>query len=47
MQAILDFVDSGHNLILAGDSQGEIGRQIARECGVEFSEPGLLLATKC
>jgi len=40
VQTILDFVDSGHNLIVAGDSQGDVGRQIARECGVELSEPG-------
>jgi len=39
-QAILDFVDSGRNLILAGDSQAEAGRHIARECGFEFAEPG-------
>jgi len=40
VQSILDFIDSGHNLILAGDSQAEAGRRIARECGFEFTEPG-------
>ncbi|EPS64575.1 hypothetical protein M569_10206, partial [Genlisea aurea] len=37
--AILDFVDSGHDLILAADaSPSELIREIAVECGVEFDE---------
>ncbi|KGN61764.1 dolichyl-diphosphooligosaccharide--protein glycosyltransferase 48 kDa subunit [Cucumis sativus] len=37
--AILDFVDSGHDLILAADSNAsELIREIATECGVDFDE---------
>lgn len=39
--AVLDFVDSGHDLILAADSNGsELIRAIATECGVDFDEVG-------
>lgn len=39
--AILDFVDSGHDLILAADSNAsELIREIATECGVDFDEVG-------
>ncbi|KAF3660690.1 Dolichyl-diphosphooligosaccharide--protein glycosyltransferase 48 kDa subunit [Capsicum annuum] len=37
--AILDFVDSGHDLILAADaSASDLIREIATECGVDFDE---------
>lgn len=39
LAAILDFVDSGHDLILAADSNAsELIREIATECGVDFDE---------
>ncbi|ONH96735.1 hypothetical protein PRUPE_7G148700 [Prunus persica] len=38
-QAVLDFVDSGHDLILAaGASASDLVRSIARQCGVDFDE---------
>lgn len=38
-QAVLDFVDSGHDLILAaGASASDLVRSIARQCGVNFDE---------
>ncbi|KAJ6846653.1 dolichyl-diphosphooligosaccharide--protein glycosyltransferase 48 kDa subunit-like isoform X3 [Iris pallida] len=38
-QAILDFVDSGHDLILAADSSAsDLLKGIATECGVDFDE---------
>lgn len=41
LAAILDFVDSGHDLILAADSNAsELIREIATECGVDFDEVG-------
>ncbi|XP_071722147.1 dolichyl-diphosphooligosaccharide--protein glycosyltransferase 48 kDa subunit-like isoform X2 [Rutidosis leptorrhynchoides] len=37
--AILDFVDSGHDLIIAADvNSSELIREVATECGVEFDE---------
>uniref|UniRef100_A0A7N0T4N4 Dolichyl-diphosphooligosaccharide--protein glycosyltransferase 48 kDa subunit n=1 Tax=Kalanchoe fedtschenkoi TaxID=63787 RepID=A0A7N0T4N4_KALFE len=39
LASILDFVDSGHDLILAGDaSASDLIREIATECGVDFDE---------
>ncbi|KAL7101769.1 hypothetical protein ACP275_08G075400 [Erythranthe tilingii] len=39
IEGVLDFVDSGHDLILAGDSNAsDLIRNIAAECGVEFDE---------
>lgn len=36
---MLDFVDSGHDLIMAADaSSSELIRDIAVECGVDFDE---------
>lgn len=36
---MLDFVDSGHDLILAADSSAsDLIRSIAAECGVDFDE---------
>ncbi|KAK6136805.1 hypothetical protein DH2020_029453 [Rehmannia glutinosa] len=38
--SLLEFVDSGHDLILAADaSASELIREIAVECGVDFDEP--------
>jgi len=37
--AILDFVDSGHDLIIAADATAsDLIREIATECGVDFHE---------
>ncbi|KAK6916541.1 Dolichyl-diphosphooligosaccharide--protein glycosyltransferase 48kDa subunit, partial [Dillenia turbinata] len=37
--AILDFIDSGHDLILAADtSASDLIREIATECGVDYDE---------
>ncbi|KAF6166591.1 hypothetical protein GIB67_005453 [Kingdonia uniflora] len=37
--AVLDFVDSGHDLIVAADtSASDLIREIATECGVDFDE---------
>ncbi|GER42597.1 glycosyltransferase 48 kDa subunit [Striga asiatica] len=39
VQEILDFIDSGHDLILAADSNAsELIRNIAAECGIDFDE---------
>ncbi|KAG7035106.1 Dolichyl-diphosphooligosaccharide--protein glycosyltransferase 48 kDa subunit [Cucurbita argyrosperma subsp. argyrosperma] len=39
LAGILDFVDSGHDLILAADSNAsDLIREIATECGVDFDE---------
>ena len=41
LAAILDFVDSGHDMILSADvSASDLIREIATECGVEFDEVG-------
>lgn len=41
LAAVLDFVDSGHDLILAADpSASDLIRDIATECGVDFDEAG-------
>lgn len=40
--AILDFVDSGHDLIIAADANAsDLIREIATECGVDFDEDPL------
>lgn len=40
-QAILDFVDSGKNLLLAASSDAsDIIRSLAAECGVELDDKG-------
>ena len=37
--AVMDFVDSGHDLILAADATtSEAIREIATECGADFDE---------
>lgn len=39
LAAILDFVDSGHDLIIAADTNAsDLIREIATECGVDFDE---------
>ncbi|KAK6152969.1 hypothetical protein DH2020_012608 [Rehmannia glutinosa] len=39
VEGVLDFVDSGHDLILAADSNAaDLVRNIAAECGVDFDE---------
>ncbi|KAG8384058.1 hypothetical protein BUALT_Bualt04G0078500 [Buddleja alternifolia] len=39
LEGVLDFVDSGHDLILAADSNAsDLIRNIAAECGVDFDE---------
>ncbi|KAK6125476.1 hypothetical protein DH2020_040784 [Rehmannia glutinosa] len=39
IQGVLDFVDSGHDLILAADSNAsDLIRNIAAECGIDFDE---------
>lgn len=39
MEGVLDFVDSGHDLILAADANAsDLIRNIAAECGVDFDE---------
>lgn len=44
MAAILDFVDSGHDLILATDvNASDLIREIAVECGVDFDEVSMSL----
>lgn len=42
LAAILDFVDSGHDLIIAADSNAsDLIREIATESGVDFDEVGI------
>lgn len=37
----MDFVDSGHDLIVAADSNAsDLIREVATECGVDFDEVG-------
>lgn len=39
LEGVLDFVDSGHDLIVAADSSAsDLIRNIAAECGVDFDE---------
>jgi oligosaccharyltransferase complex subunit beta len=39
--SILDFIDEGHNVLIAADSSvSDPTREIAEECGVEFDEEG-------
>jgi hypothetical protein len=39
--AILEFVDAGHNLLLAGSTElSETMRSLATECGVDFDDRG-------
>eukprot|EP00742_Colponemidia_sp_Colp-10_P003777 GILJ01004020.1.p1 GENE.GILJ01004020.1~~GILJ01004020.1.p1 ORF type:complete len:453 (+),score=72.39 GILJ01004020.1:42-1361(+) len=41
VSAFLDFVDSGHNIFVAGDRDvAEPMREFANECGVDFDAPG-------
>ncbi|XP_018849589.1 dolichyl-diphosphooligosaccharide--protein glycosyltransferase 48 kDa subunit-like isoform X2 [Juglans regia] len=43
LAAILDFVDSGHDLIIAADNNAsDLIREIATECGVDFDEAPVL-----
>lgn len=43
LAAILDFVDSGHDLIIAADTNAsDLIRQISVECGVDFDEVSVL-----
>ena len=42
--AILDFVDSGHDLIITVDANAsDLIREIATECGVDFDEVGAII----
>lgn len=42
LAAVLDFVDSGHDLIVAADtSASDLIKSIATECGVDFDEVSL------
>lgn len=42
--SLLEFVDSGHDLILAADTlASELIREIAVECGVDFDEVKFIL----
>lgn len=46
MAAILDFVDSGHDLIIVADTNAsDLIREIATECGVDFDEVCISLFT--
>lgn len=39
LAAVLNFVDSGHDLIVAADANAsDLIRNIAAECGVDFDE---------
>ena len=39
LAAVLDFVDSGHDLIIAADSSSsDLIKSVATECGVDFDE---------
>jgi oligosaccharyltransferase complex subunit beta len=39
--AILEFIDSGHNVILVADTElSDLIRELASECGIEFDEEG-------
>lgn len=39
LTSVLEFVDSGHDLIVAADSSAsDLIRDIATECGVDFDE---------
>eukprot|EP01121_Diplochlamys_sp_Union-15-3_P003498 TRINITY_DN1339_c0_g1_i3.p1 TRINITY_DN1339_c0_g1~~TRINITY_DN1339_c0_g1_i3.p1 ORF type:complete len:435 (-),score=81.64 TRINITY_DN1339_c0_g1_i3:60-1364(-) len=41
VHSILDFIDDGHNVLLAGDvGVSEVIREIASECGVQFDDEG-------
>lgn len=44
MAAIVDFVDSGHDLIIAADiNASDLIREVATESGVDFDEVGCYL----
>lgn len=44
MAAVLDFVDSDHDLIVAADANAsDLIRNIATECGVDFDEASLTI----
>lgn len=46
--AILDFVDSGHDLIVAADVQSsDLIREIAAECGADFDEVPFAVRFHC
>lgn len=46
LAAILDFVDSGHDLIVVADTNAsDLIREIATECGVDFDEVCISLFT--
>ncbi|XP_041015786.1 dolichyl-diphosphooligosaccharide--protein glycosyltransferase 48 kDa subunit [Juglans microcarpa x Juglans regia] len=46
LTAILDFVDSGHDLIIAADTNAsDLIREISTECGVDFDEDLAALVT--
>jgi hypothetical protein len=39
LAAVLDFVDSGHDLLIAADSSAsDLIKSVATECGVDFDE---------
>ncbi|KAK6152909.1 hypothetical protein DH2020_012548 [Rehmannia glutinosa] len=47
VEGVLDFVDSGHDLILSADSNAaDLVRNIAAECGVDFDESDIILGSK-
>lgn len=44
LAAILDFADSGHDVIVAADENAsDLIRNIAAECGVDFDEASALI----
>ncbi|XVE66681.1 hypothetical protein DITRI_Ditri08aG0097900 [Diplodiscus trichospermus] len=44
VSAIIDFVDSGHDLIIAADANApDLIREVATECGVDFDEDPLAM----
>lgn len=48
MAAILDFVDSGKDLIVAADANAsDLIRNIAAECGIDFDEVVILHSLNC
>lgn len=48
LAAILDFADSGHDVIVAADENAsDLIRNIAAECGVDFDEVSALIFQIC
>lgn len=44
LDAILNFIDDGHSVLLAGGPEvSDFVREVARECGVEFEDDGTLV----